>query len=101
MQQFTEPTEDEIFELLALLEECQYLGAETFRRKLLARAKESVWTWLPPTKPQQWFNRTAVFILSEWGFERFEAIQAGLDGKPMPAPGSLRQLVARAIIASE
>lgn len=101
MDAFTQPTDAEINELLDLLEECYNLGGEAFRSKLLARAKECGWQWLPPTKPQQWFNRTAMFIASEWSFERFTAIQARLDGKPMPAPGSLRQLVARAIREGE
>jgi len=101
MHDFTDPTEAQLAELFKLLEECQNLGGEAFRSRLLKRAKECGWTWLPPTRPQQWFNRAAIIIYSEWSLARFEAVQDRLDGKPMSAPPSLRQLVARAIAEGE
>lgn len=62
MDSFEQPTSEQLNELLRMLDEGRNLGFETFRGKLLKRARECDWRWLPPTKPQQWFNRTALNI---------------------------------------
>ena len=97
MHNLSKPTEAELDELRKLLDSCLQLGVEIFRRRLLDRAKSCDWQWLPPTKPPQWFNRTAACLASEYSFQRYSMVQASLDQKPMPSPTALRTLLNRAI----